>query len=284
MKTALFICSLLLALCSPLSAGSFFRLQQGVVASQGVVPPEPIEWGPPTANLVYWLSARQETAFSDGDSVETPTDWSGAGNAPTQATSSRRPTYETNVVNGLPVFRFDGVDDRFDFSGAALDMAKNQSGLTVYVVVIPATTTGGQRNMVSISSGISTTQQRALVALAASGTTLVGGRRLDTDGFANPTGSLTHTGGTAWVVTTVFDWANSDLLTWRNTTGDLNYTTFQTNGSTSNTSSLAATIGSNSAGSFIFTGDIAEILIYQESHDSTERADIQSGLMTIYGL
>ena len=266
-------------------AGPFFFGQQGVVASHGFLPPGPIEWGPPTANLVYWLSARQETAFSDGDSVETPTDWSGAGNAPTQATSSRRPTYETNVVNGLPVFRFDGVDDRFDFSGGALDMANNQSGLTVYVVVIPATTTSAaQRNLVSISSGTSTTQQRVLVSFSAGGGTTIGGRRLDTDGFSTSLGSFVYAGGTAWVVTALFDWANSDLYSWRNTSVDIANTSYQTAGSTSNTSSLAATIGSNSAGSFIFTGDIAEILIYQESHDSTERADIQSGLMTIYGL
>jgi hypothetical protein len=278
MKLAFVIWSLVLGHCL---AGPFFGGQQAALAS----PSEPSGWSPPTTALVYWLSARQETAFSDGDSVETPTDWSGAGHAPAQATSSRRPTYETGVVNGLPVFRFDGVDDRFDFSGGALDMAKNQSGLTVYIVVIPSSTTSAaQRNLVSISSGTSSTAQRVLVSFGTSGTTTIGGRRLDADSFATTFGSLSHTSGTAWVVTALFDWANSDLYSWQNTTADIANTSYQTAGSTSNTSSLAATIGSNSAGAFIFAGDIAEILIYQAAHDSTDRADIQSGLMTLYGL
>lgn len=41
-------------------------------------------------------------------------------NNATQSSSSRRPIFRDNVVNGLPVLRFDGSNDYFDFDGSSL--------------------------------------------------------------------------------------------------------------------------------------------------------------------
>lgn len=278
MRRLLLILSLLLAPCSALLSGPFFLGQQGVIASASTT------YTPPTANLVLWLSARKETAFSDGAAVETPTDWSGAGNAPTQATSTSRPSYETAEINGLPTFRLDGVDDRWLFSGTALDIAKNVGGLTVYVVS-KSTSTATARTTVGFTSGTSTTANRFFVGHTSGSKLRSGGRRTDADTLQEVNGTATYSSGTWYLSTAVFNYTNSDLNQYLNGTSDGSSTTFQTDGSTSNTSSQAATIGASSAVSSIFwTGDIAEVLIYQTAHDSTTRSAIETGLRGIYGL
>lgn len=55
----------------------------------------------------------QNPTIGDGDPVETATDWSGSNQHPTQATLSRRPTWEAAAHNGLHAFEFDGADDRW---------------------------------------------------------------------------------------------------------------------------------------------------------------------------
>lgn len=65
---------------------------------------------PPKADLLQlWLRA-DSLALNDGDAVSTWTDESGNGNNAT-GSGSTRPLYKTNIVNGRPVVRGDGVDD-----------------------------------------------------------------------------------------------------------------------------------------------------------------------------
>jgi hypothetical protein len=62
-------------------------------------------------NLAAWYDASKITGLSDGAAVETWEDSSGNGNDVTQGTADERPTYQTSILNGLPVVRFDGIDD-----------------------------------------------------------------------------------------------------------------------------------------------------------------------------
>jgi hypothetical protein len=62
------------------------------------------------ASLVGWYRA-QDLALSATDPVPTWSDISGNGNDFTQGTSANQPTYQTNVLNGYPVVRFDATND-----------------------------------------------------------------------------------------------------------------------------------------------------------------------------
>ncbi len=42
------------------------------------------------------------------------TDWSDNADHAIQATASKQPVFKTNIVNGEPVFRFDGSTDYID--------------------------------------------------------------------------------------------------------------------------------------------------------------------------
>ena len=61
--------------------------------------------------LQLWLKADAITGLIDGDPVTTWPDGSGLANNATQSTVAKKPTFKTAIQNGLPVVRFDGVDD-----------------------------------------------------------------------------------------------------------------------------------------------------------------------------
>ena len=68
--------------------------------------------------LQVWLEADAITGLSDTDPVATWADLSVNGHDFVQATSGRRPLYRTGIINGLPVVRFDGTDDRLSNTDA----------------------------------------------------------------------------------------------------------------------------------------------------------------------
>ena len=63
------------------------------------------------SSLVLWLAADRITGIAGGGAITTWFDQSGTGNNPTQATADLRPTLQLNILNGLPVVRFDGTND-----------------------------------------------------------------------------------------------------------------------------------------------------------------------------
>lgn len=63
---------------------------------------------PASAGATVALDARFLSGFADGDAVGT---WTGRGGSSPTASGSNRPTYKTNILNGQPVVRFDGVND-----------------------------------------------------------------------------------------------------------------------------------------------------------------------------
>lgn len=88
-------------------------------------------WTPASiAGLKLWLDASQITGLNDGDAVATWSDLSGNGNSVAQGTASKRPTYQTAEINGLPVVRTDGVDDLI-FCTSSIVVAQP---LTLFVV------------------------------------------------------------------------------------------------------------------------------------------------------
>lgn len=80
--------------------------------------------------LQLWLDASQITGLNDGDAVATWSDRSGNSNNATQATASKRLTYQTGEINGLPIVRGDGIDDFFDLT-SPLDL----TDYTVFAVM-----------------------------------------------------------------------------------------------------------------------------------------------------
>ncbi len=97
--------------------------------------------------LILWLkadagvfedSAKTTPATDDGDVIGAWADQSGNGNDATQGTTANKPTLRLNVVNGLPVIRFDGTNDILTI---ALDLGLGAiDNLAIFFVVNPVDT------------------------------------------------------------------------------------------------------------------------------------------------
>ena len=82
---------------------------------------------------MVWLRADAITGLNDTDPVATWPDSSGNSNDATQGTAADRPLYRTNIVNGLPIVRFDGANDFLESPYAASDAAADlQSWFAVF--------------------------------------------------------------------------------------------------------------------------------------------------------
>ncbi len=82
-------------------------------------------------NTVTNAAGPGEGRAVDGDPVSTWTDISSNTKAFSQATIAKRPTFQTNVLSGKPVVRFDGVDDLLVLAEKYLTSAQG----TVFAVI-----------------------------------------------------------------------------------------------------------------------------------------------------
>lgn len=89
----------------------------------------PCGWCQPTTNgLQLWLKV-DAGVTKDGDGlVSVWADQSGHANDATQSVASSQPLFVTNAFNGQPAIRFDGQNDRLNFTPI------DASNFTVFVV------------------------------------------------------------------------------------------------------------------------------------------------------
>lgn len=200
--------------------------------------------------------------------VNTWTDQSGNANNWTNATASQQPL---TVANGLS---FDGFDDRFSAVTAALALAQNVTGLTILCVKAVATL-GVATGLLQLRIGTGATS-RILLAKASNDKWNFQAVRLDTDVLVGLAAGVLMT--TARDVSThILDYTNTTCTRWINGTQDTTNAAFLTAGSTSNTASTAAFLGSQ-GGSGFFAGTIQAMLIYQRALTTNERVSVERWL------
>ena len=76
------------------------------------------------SGLIIWVRADSITGKVDGNTITTWSDESGQGTDVTQATAAKKPVYKTDIINGLPVIRFDGVDDVLNSGAFSSELAQ----------------------------------------------------------------------------------------------------------------------------------------------------------------
>lgn len=87
--------------------------------------------------LQLWTKASRITGLADGDPVSTWPDLSGNARHFTQ-TGGNRPTYRTNILNGKPVVRLDGVNDYMQTPAFVIG-----APATVFAVIVRRANSGG---------------------------------------------------------------------------------------------------------------------------------------------
>lgn len=91
-------------------------------------------------NLAIWFTADTITGLSNGATVQTWPDKSGNGRDATQATSTKRPVWNTNQINGCAAVAFDNTDDMLTTSW---NLSANP--YTLAVLMRTSLTTGNHR-------------------------------------------------------------------------------------------------------------------------------------------
>lgn len=208
------------------------------------------------AGLEGWWKA-SDLALADGAAVSSWTDRSGNGNDLVQVVGAGQPLYKTNVLNGQPVVRFDGIDDNLHAAFTALA----QPNTIIGVLKLAATTAkwvwdsfndGSHRNGLEIKAG-------PVWALYA--------------GSAEPSFGVPETTN-AHVIVARYNGASSfgrvdGAQTALATPGAHTLGGFQLGGHTTGANFVAA--------------DFAEVLLYNSAPSGAELAAIEAYLKALYG-
>ncbi len=209
------------------------------------------------AGLKLWLKADGIVGLSDGDPIGTWADASGQGNDAAQATSSKKPTYKTGIVNSLPVVRTDGVDDEFTLP---LNLA---AGSWSFFAVVKEST-GAPAALLNNTTPLLRISERS-------------GNNGSSPAWYE---GGWHEGGSATSSWQLLEWllpAAGTGAVYRN--GTSLFTASYT-GSALNSGVFVLSAG---GGSF-FAGDAAEILLYDSSLGTTDRQSIETYLNTKYAI
>ncbi|KRF44162.1 discoidin domain-containing protein [Paenibacillus sp. Soil787] len=225
----------------------------------------PITFTPPaTSNLKLWLKADTGVVADVNGKVSSWSDQSGVANHSVQATSGYQPTLVSNVVNGNPVIRFDGVNDNLLSSGVTGSMNTSTvifvlkpQAVTNYNQSIGAAGGWGQFQFHTTSTG------QVYVGTSASS------RITPTDGPGANTLVANTWSKFAYVLNngSAKLFKNGVQLASKTISNPASWTGF--------------TLGNN--GSNTINGDIAEVIVYNSALSDTDRQSIETYLQTKYG-
>lgn len=251
------------------------------------------------AGNVLWLDASDPDGdFITGGTFADGTTWadkSSANNASaTQTTASRTPVVLTDEYNGLSVVHFDG-NDFMDLDSASFGMLRNTAGATVIAVARPTAipTQGGHRVFMA-STGTSSASSRAGfnffdsfgTGIGGSGDAGLAGRRLDTDSYQRINGGSSDlTAYSIW--SGEFDYTGATARLFQDGTLQTEATGFQSPGNTSETDSLNIRLGADASFTDqrgFFTGDLAELIVYDRLLTAPERQQIEQWLTSKWSM
>jgi hypothetical protein len=233
--------------------------------------------------LQLWLAA-DSLVLNDGDPVAT---WLGSGGTAanaTQGNGANQPIFKTNILNGLPVVRFDGVASMMPFSGGNINACLNNvPGATAILVVVDTNPAGGTatHSIFAFSAGASPTNSR--LALGSKTAYRANATRLDADAGSSTVG-VSPTG--FHVFTVLADYAGNSLRLVTDGVLGTAVTFVSGGGNTSATNTTFSRLGSRSDGNAtaMFPGDLAEILLFNRALTTFERNQVEGYLAYKYGL
>lgn len=125
------------------------------------------------ASKLFQLSGGTSPVTAAGDPIGLVNGSGNAGGSLSQATSSKRPTWQNTHA------AFDGVDDFFTVNSATLNVTRNATGLTLWAAVRPGTIS--QQAILAISTAANQSITRVSISMTAAGQLQVIYRRADED-------------------------------------------------------------------------------------------------------
>ncbi len=240
------------------------------------------------SGLLCWLDASDASTITKDVSnlVSAWTDKSGNSYGVAQSTETNKPLWLTSGIGGKAALQF--VSDNYlSFSSGGLDILRNRAGYSIFMSLYLDTgaVTVDYAYFLFFSKGDSSSSLRYQLGLRnfAGIGTYHAWRRLDANSLATNDSTLNYwTEGNARILHSIADFSAGTLKTYRdNVTGALVSST-PTTGSTSDTASLAANVGSAAGEAANFR--IGELIIYDSALSDASRAKVETYLKTKWGV
>jgi hypothetical protein len=226
-----------------------------------------------TATMPMWLDASSLNLASNA-AVSSWSDRSGNGNNAVQNTSTWRPRYIINALNGRPLLRFDGAND-FLQTGAISGLNTNTQSI-IMVAKNNNNNTGFFYRAAYTSGAGSNSNQMIGTYYQPSSNNIITHTR---DAAGNFRSATLGSGGQYAIMETV--WNVTTLTSYRN--GSVSGTISGANAIP--TGHTMSRIGANSAGqNYFLGGDIAEVIVYSTAINTTQRTLIDNYLSSKYNL
>lgn len=229
----------------------------GFFAAGGAQGPAPVHWTPAEIPTQIWLDASDPDARTVvSGALSGLLDKSGRGQDFAQTQAFRRPTLAVGALGGRDTAEFDG--NNHGLVRAATSVGRDASSICMAFLVRPDSVSSDRRFWNS-STGTSSEAARILVGFNASGRWRVGGRRIDSGGYAENT-SVVATAAQWTIMVACFDYANA-TLTIRLNGAAASSGAFNDPGTSSDTDSIRASLGSGfGATNFNVQGGFAELV------------------------
>lgn len=221
------------------------------------------------AGLILWLKA-DALGLSDNDPVASWTDSSGEGNNAVQASGSAQPLFKTNVLNSLPVIRFDGSDDSLAVPGLAYGV------FTIFYVYIASV--GGIVAEHSVNASANNGDyhyQPGFAHFACMGAGGFSAHNISAPSLAT---------GTWRYISRTMDGTDAGHLEWVNGIASTRSDIIDSSNPGTGTATADYFIGGRAGASLFTTGDIAEIIVYDNVLSDANRQGIQNFLAAKYAL
>jgi hypothetical protein len=239
-------------------------------------------------STALWLDAADASTITESSgAVSQWNDKSGNSRNAVEVAGVSKPTLATAVQNNLNTVRFDGTQ-AFSVPNA-VSMTRNIGSFSVIAIrkfaALPAT----EQNIFRANTNGSGSRVFFGAGVTAANKVQVGGRRLDADSFASVASSGDASTTLFEIQSGIYDYANSDLYLHINGTLAASSTSFQANGSTSDTDSQLVAIGGGGGGgsgftSGFFNGDIGELVALPTAASLDTRQKLEGYLAHKWGL
>jgi len=217
--------------------------------------------------------------YSNGDAVGQLTDRFGLGFTATQATSGKKPTFETNVLNGKPAVLFDGVNDLLNIS--QLTFAKNIVGITLHFVY--STSSSSDQYIIHVATGGAGTRLNFIPKISSN--VQFSGRRLDADAATVFNNGYQINATTAQIASVTWDYSTGLVSFYHNGLLISTVTSSSVGATTSNTNNNSATtVGCANGESAFFNGRLFQLTGYSSAHSASNVQIAVALLKTKFGL
>lgn len=233
-------------------------------------------------NLVTLLDAQMQTGYANLAAIPSLTDFSNNGNSFSQATAANQPTYRTAIINGLPVFRFDGSNDFMQ--GNNLQILRNVSGVTFFCVYKKNSTTGTQY-IFNANEG-TLNQIRFAFVNNINATFLAQSTFKRLDGGATDFFNFLNNDTAAHVCAIRVNYVAGNATMWMDNAQPVAFlpTLTSSGGNTSNTNSAAIFLGSVSTTTSYFNGDLGTMAVCNAALGDSIVLETMGMLKTRWGL